>query len=447
MHKVPVHKVLPGHTVILTVTPLDAGLHGGFRPPGDKSISHRAMIFASLAAGCSQLSGLLESEDTLATLHACEQLGAVVERRDGKLFITGTAGKLQPPAGATLDMGNSGTAMRLLAGVLSGQPFDSTLSGDASLNSRPMRRIVAPLQLMGARIEPRGEGTAPLVIRASTGLTGIEYASPVASAQIKSCVLLAGLYASGVTRVTEPCLSRDHTERMLPLFGVKLPAACSVTGGSKLKAAIFDVPGDISSAVFALAAAALVPGSEVTLRHVGLNPTRKGFLDCLQEMGAELQVSAARDQSAEPVGDIRLRFNGRLRAIDVPASRVPDMIDELPLLMALAATADGVTRIRAAAELRVKESDRLAVMAAGLKTLGVELQECPDGIDINGGRVAGGRVASAGDHRCAMSFAVLGLVAGDAVQVESAEYIATSYPGFSEDMNRLGADMQAVVQE
>jgi 3-phosphoshikimate 1-carboxyvinyltransferase len=428
--------------VILTVTPLASGLRGEITPPGDKSISHRALIFSSLASGRSELSGLLESEDTLATLRACEQLGAVVERSSGKIFIDGTGGDLKRPSSNTLDMGNSGTAMRLLAGVLSGQGFDSTLSGDDSLNSRPMRRIVDPLRQMGAHIEPSGQGTAPIAIGASDGLHGIDYRSPVASAQIKSCVLLAGLYASGITHVIEPRLSRDHTERMLPLFGVDLPAACSVTGGSRLKAAKFDVPGDISSAVFPLAAAALIPGSEITLRHVGLNPTRKGFLDCLQEMGADVNIIGRYEQGAEPAGDIRLLFNGPLKGIDVPESRVPDMIDELPLLMALAATATGITRIRGAAELRVKESDRLAVMAAGLEILGVELTEYPDGIDIEGGGIGGGRVESAGDHRCAMSFAVLGLAADTRVDIDGAEYIATSYPGFSQDMNTLGANMR-----
>ena len=427
--------------MILTVEPADSGLQGELTPPGDKSISHRALIFSSLAAGRSELSGLLESEDTLATLRACEQLGAVVERSDGKIYITGTGGQLKPPPDGQLDMGNSGTAMRLLAGVLSGQEFDSTLSGDESLNSRPMGRVVVPLTLMGADISASEAGTAPLLIRGHGGLHGIDYVSPVASAQIKSCVLLAGLFASGTTRVSEPRLSRDHTERMLPLFGVELPAPCSVNGGSTLKATRFAVPGDISSAVFALAAAAMTPGSDVLLRRVGLNPTRTGFLRCLQAMGADLSIINQSAQSTEPVGDIHLVFNGALKAIDVPESLVPDMIDELPLLMALAATASGITRIRGAAELRVKESDRLAVMAAGLRKLGVELTEYPDGMDIKGGKVTGGQVESAGDHRCAMSFAILGLVAAERVRIEEAEFIATSYPGFTSDMRQLGAHM------
>lgn len=428
--------------MILTVEPSSSGLHGEITPPGDKSISHRALIFSSLAAGRSELSGLLESEDTLATLRACEQLGAVVERSPDQIYITGTGGSFKPPSSGILDMGNSGTAMRLLAGVLSGQEFDSTLSGDKSLNSRPMRRIVEPLTMMGADISASESGTAPLVIRASRGLRAIEYVSPVASAQIKSCVLLAGLFASGITRVREPHLSRDHTERMLPIFGVDLPSPCSVKGGSKLKACRFAVPADISSAVFSLAAAAMTPGSDVTVKRVGLNPTRTGFLRCLEAMGANVSILDQAAQSTEPVGDVRLVFSDGLKGIDVPESLVPDMIDELPLLMALAVTASGVTRIRGAAELRVKESDRIAVMATGLRKLGVELQEYPDGVDIRGGKVSGGRVQSAGDHRCAMSFAVLALVASGRIMIGDAEYIATSYPGFTRDMGLLGATMK-----
>jgi 3-phosphoshikimate 1-carboxyvinyltransferase len=428
--------------VILTVEPADSGLQGEVTPPGDKSISHRALIFSSLAKGTSEVSGLLESEDTLATLSACEQLGAKVERSAGKIYITGCGGVFRPPLNGFLEMGNSGTAIRLLAGVLSGQNFEITLSGDDSLNRRPMGRIVVPLTLMGADISTTDSGTAPLMVRPCGGLHGIDYVSPVASAQIKSCVLLAGLFASGTTCVQEPRLSRDHTERMLPLFGVDLPAPCCVNGGSKLQATSFTVPGDISSAVFTLAAAAMTPGSDVILRQVGLNPTRTGFLRCLEAMGADVSIINQSAQSTEPVGDILLRYNPGLKAIDVPESLVPDMIDELPLLMALAATAAGVTRIRGAQELRVKESDRLAVMVAGLRKLGVEVNEYPDGADISGGRVSGGHVESAGDHRCAMSFAVLALVASARVQIEDAEFIATSYPGFVNDLSRLGASMK-----
>jgi len=427
--------------VILTSKPINTGLHGEIVPPGDKSISHRALIFSCLAEGRSEISGLLESEDTLATMKACEQLGAVIERVDEKIFVTGTGGVLQRPPDGFLEMGNSGTAMRLLAGVVSGQQFDCTLSGDESLNRRPMSRIVIPLGLMGASVSASEQGTAPLRIQRVDSLKSIEYRSPVASAQIKSCVLLAGLFASGITRVHEPRLSRDHTERMLPLFGVELPAPCSVAGGSKLMATRFAVPADISSAVFALAAAVMTPGSNVSLKQVGLNPTRTGFLRCLEAMGAKPAISNQNDQSTEPVGDIQLEYCAGLKAIDVPEAVIPDMIDELPLLMALAVTAIGTTRIRGAEELRVKESDRIAVMANGLRNLGVELTEYPDGIDITGGEITGGRVKSAGDHRCAMSFALLGMLASTAVEIEDAEFIATSYPGFKDDMNCLGANM------
>lgn len=425
----------------LTSAIVSGGLHGELTPPGDKSISHRALIFSSLAEGRSRIGGLLMSADTRATLAACRQLGAQIESENGRTRVDGTAGHLQRPPGGLLDLGNSGTAMRLLAGVLCAQSFATTLTGDASLNRRPMRRIVEPLTRMGAGISASGEGTAPLEIVPVGGLRGIEYDSPVASAQVKSCVLLAGLFASGRTCVREPRLSRDHTERMLPLFGVDLPAAGCVNGGARLRPADFDVPGDISSAVFALAAAALVPGSAVVVRNVGLNPTRTGFLTCLEEMGATLNITAVRDRETEPVGDVEVVYSGRLKAIDVPPERVPDMIDELPLLMALAATATGVTRIRGAGELRIKESDRLAVMAAGLRALGVELKEYDEGMDIQGGQLRGGSVDSAADHRCAMSFAVLGLIAAPRVEVSGAEYIATSYPGFAHDVNQLGGDM------
>lgn len=431
--------------MILTSIPIQTGLVGEIIPPGDKSISHRALIFASLASGRSEIRGLLESEDTLATLKACQQLGAVVQRDDENISITGTAGNFKVPSSGCLEMGNSGTAMRLLAGVLCGQGITCKLSGDDSLNARPMSRIVKPLCLMGAGISATEQGTAPLSIDGSKGLKGIDYVSPVASAQIKSCVLLAGLFASGTTHVEEPRLSRDHTERMLPLFGVELAEPGRVRGGSQLRATDFTVPGDVSSAVFVLAAAAMIPGSEVTVRNVGLNPTRTGFFQCLEAMGATISIDGQSSQSGEPVGDIHLVFSGGLSAIDVPEWLVPDMIDEIPLLMALAVTAAGTTRIRGAQELRVKESDRLAVMAAGLKNLGVELTEYNDGVDITGGPVSGGHVDSAGDHRCAMSFAVLGQAASAPVRIDQAEFIATSYPGFIDDMNQLGADLQAGV--
>jgi 3-phosphoshikimate 1-carboxyvinyltransferase len=413
-------------------------------PPGDKSISHRALIFACLAQGPTRVRGLLESADVEATAEACRQLGMQRGREgdDWLLEGVGEAG-LQAPA-APLDMGNSGTAMRLLAGVLAAQAFDSELIGDESLSLRPMRRIVAPLEQMGARISTGPDGRPPLRIHGNPGLRGIQYRSPVASAQVKSCLLLAGLYADGQTSVQEPLPSRDHTERMLPVFGVDLQGACGVQGGSRLRGAELEVPADISSAAFMLVAALLVPGSDLILRNVGLNETRDGILHVLRAMGGDVELLERRRFGNEPVGDLRVRHNGRLRGVDIPVEQVPSLIDELPVILALAATAEGTTRLRGAAELRVKESDRLAVMARGLRTLGVRLEEYEDGMDVEGGKIGGGAVDGAGDHRCAMSFCVLGQVADAAMTVDGCENIDTSYPGFVEDVNRIGGHVDAV---
>lgn len=420
----------------LTAAPPGGPLHGRLRPPGDKSISHRALILAGLAAGQSSVRGLLRSADTLATWRAMEQLGARLSDDDGVVHIEGVGGAGLHKPSAVLDMGNSGTAMRLLAGVLAAQPFDSVLAGDESLSRRPMRRIITPLREMGARIEPAQGSTPPLSVLASDGLHGVHYASPVASAQVKSCVLLAGLYAVGRSSVTEPRASRDHTERMLPLFGVVVDD-CSVQGGSKLKAADIEVPADPSSAAFLAAAALLVPGSELVLTGVGLNPTRTAFFDALRMMGATLELQV-NDGAGEPAGNITVRYSGRLQGIDLPAEKVPAMIDEIPILLALAASAEGVTRIRGAAELRVKESDRLAVMGAGLRRMGIEVTDYPDGIDILGGMPTAANLDAADDHRCAMSFVVLGQAVTDGVRIDGADYIDTSYPGFASDLRQLG---------
>ncbi len=423
-------------------------LRGELTPPGDKSISHRALIFACLAQGESRIGGLLDSADVRATAEACRQLGMQLRREESGHVARGVGDRgLQPPA-APLDMGNSGTAMRLLAGVLAAQSFDSELFGDASLSRRPMKRIVAPLTRMGAIIETAEGGTPPLRIHGTPGLQGIEYESPIASAQVKSCLLLAGLYASGHTTVREPLRSRDHTERMLPAFGVALHGDCGVTGGSRLRGTDVRVPADISSAAFFLVAAALVPGSDLLLRDVGLNDTRDGIIHVLQAMGADLEVYDRRRFGGEWVGDLRIRHNGRLRGIDIPVERVPSLIDELPAILALAATAEGVTRLRGAEELRVKESDRLAVMAHGLETLGVQLRELPDGMDVQGGAtrggaIQGGAVDGAGDHRCAMSFCILGQVASGPVSVDGCENIDTSYPGFVDDLLSVGGSVTA----
>ena len=413
-------------------------------PPGDKSISHRALIFACLAEGASRVRGLLESADVRATANACRQLGMGIRRKQGGWLLDGVGARgLQAPQNA-LDMGNSGTAMRLLAGVLAAQPFESELFGDASLSRRPMRRIVGPLELMGAHIETAPGGMPPLRIDGNPALQGIDYDSPIASAQIKSCLLLAGLYASGHTTVSEPHRSRDHTERMLPAFGVKLHGVCGVRGGSRLRGTELRVPADISSAAFLLAAAALVPGSDLLLRDVGVNETRDGIIHVLRDMGADLEIQDPRSFGDEPVADLRIRYAGRLRGVSIPVARIPTLIDELPVILALAATAEGTTRLRGAAELRVKESDRLAVMARGLRALGVDLEELEDGMDVAGGAVRGGVVDGAGDHRCAMSFCVLGQVADGAVEVEGCENIDTSYPGFVEDLTAVGGNLHAM---
>jgi len=336
--------------MILKVGPAGSPLCGELTPPGDKSISHRAVILASLAVGQSRIEGLLESEDVRATASACCQLGMKTHKDGEAILVDGVGAKgLSAPA-SPLDMGNSGTAMRLLAGVLAAQPFSSELIGDHSLSARPMRRIVHPLSLMGARIQTTDSGTPPLLITGNPQLKGINYVSPVASAQVKSCVLLAGLYAQGETRVSEPRRSRDHTEKMLPSFGVPLVAGCAVSGGSRLTAAQIRVPGDISSAAFFMVAAAMLPDSSLTLINVGLNETRDGIIRVLEAMGADLRVINRRMYGEEPVGDIQIRHNGPLKGIDIPLQWVPSLIDELPIIMALAAVADGITRIRCAEE-------------------------------------------------------------------------------------------------
>lgn len=424
--------------MILLTEPAASSLQGELTPPGDKSISHRALIMSCLAEGQSTVEGLLVSEDVLATASACRQLGMTMRKEGGVLLIDGVGGAGLSAPDAPLDMGNSGTAMRLLAGVLAAQPFRSSLIADPSLSGRPMNRIVHPLSLMGARIETAEDGTPPLTIDGNPGLQGISYQSPIASAQVKSCLLLAGLYAQGETTVSEPLKSRDHTEKMLPVFGVRLRGGCGVSGGSKLKGADIHVPADISSSAFFMVAAALVPDSDLLLRNVGLNETRDGIIHVLEAMGADITIHDRRRFGEEDVGDVRVRYAGRLRGIDIPAELVPSLIDELPVILALSAVAEGTTRLRGAAELRVKESDRIAVMSNGLRTLGVSLTEYPDGVDIEGGAITSGRVDGAGDHRCAMSFAILGQVAPSELQVSGAENISTSYPAFSEDLDRAG---------
>lgn len=416
-------------------------LQGRLRVPGDKSISHRAVMLGALATGTTRVKGFLEGEDSLATLHAFRQMGvSIAGPSDGELRIDGVGlhGLRAPPA--ALDLGNSGTSMRLMAGILAAQAFDSTLTGDGSLLRRPMARITEPLQRMGARISAAENGLPPLTIHGGGSLHAIDYALPVASAQIKSCLLLAGLYATGTTRITEPAPTRDHSERMLQAFAwpIRRDGNCiSVTGGASLTAAELSVPADISSAAFFMVAASIAPGSDMTLVDVGVNPTRTGILHILRLMGANIEILNERHFGAEPVADVRVRY-APLRGIDIPAEYVPLAIDEFPVIFIAAANAEGRTVLTGAAELRVKESDRIAAMADGLQALGVTASPRQDGIEILGGRIGSGKIDSHGDHRIAMAFAMAGLVARGGVLIDDCANVATSFPGFVELAQRAG---------
>ncbi len=421
-------------------------LRGRIRLPGDKSVSHRAIMLGSLAEGVSHVHGFLEGEDTLATAAAFAAMGVHIEAPGISERIVHGVGLhgLKAPAQA-LDCGNAGTAMRLMSGLLCAQAFDSVLTGDASLRKRPMRRVIDPLSLMGAFIESEPGGLPPLRISGGRPLHGIDYRLPVASAQVKSAMLLAGLYAKGSTTVTEPHPTRDYTESMLTAFGVQVErkgASARLSGGGRLQATDIDVPADFSSAAFFLVAASIVPGSELVLEAVGLNPRRTGLLDTLLDMGAAITVSDRRLQGGEWVGDLTVSY-AQLRGIEVPVSRVPDMIDEFPALFVAAALADGDTRVTGAAELRVKESDRIGVMAAGLRALGADIEEHADGALIRGGKsLAGGEVDSATDHRCAMSLGIAALRAREPVRVKDTANVATSFPGFEKLAISIGMEME-----
>ena len=421
-------------------------LHGSVRVPGDKSVSHRALMLAAIAEGSSYISGFLEGEDTRATVAVLSQLGVRIDTPSaGERVVHGVGLHGLRGAARPLDCGNAGTGMRLLAGLLAGQVFDSTLVGDASLSKRPMRRVTDPLALMGARIGTR-DGLPPLQVRGKQQLRGIRYELPVASAQVKSALLLAGLYASGDTEITEPHPTRDYTERMLAAFGWPIaftPGHARLSGGHALRAIDVDVPADFSSAAFFLVAASIVPGSMLRLPGVGLNPRRTGLMQALRLMGADIAIERPREAGGEPVGDLVVR-HAPLHGVELPEALVPDMIDEFPALFIAAAVASGKTTVRGAAELRVKESDRIATMASGLRTLGATIEETPDGAIIHGGRLGGGRVASHLDHRIAMSFAVAGLVAGAPVRIDDCGHVATSFPGFLELANGCGFALQAV---
>ena len=408
-------------------------LNGRIRVPGDKSISHRSIMLGSLAEGTTEVEGFLEGEDALATLQAFRDMGVVIEGpHHGRVTIHGVGLHGLKPAPGPIYLGNSGTSMRLLSGLLAAQSFDSTLTGDASLSKRPMNRVANPLREMGAVIETAPEGRPPMVIRGGHKLKGLTYTMPMASAQVKSCLLLAGLYAEGKTTVTEPAPTRDHTERMLRGFGYPVTvegATASVESGGKLKATHIEVPADISSAAFFLVAASIAEGSELVLEHVGINPTRTGVIDILRLMGADISLENQREVGGEPVADLRVRA-AKLKGIEIPEELVPLAIDEFPVLFVAAACAEGRTVLRGAEELRVKESDRIQVMADGLLALGVKCEPTPDGIIIDGSQIGGGEVHGHGDHRIAMAFSVASLRANAPIRIHDCANVATSFPNF-----------------
>ena len=422
------------------------GLSGKFRVPGDKSISHRAVMLGSLAEGVTEVTGFLEAEDALATLACFQAMGVKIDRlSEGRLRIYGVGlHGLKAPENV-LYVGNSGTSMRLLSGILAGQSFDSVLTGDNSLTKRPMRRVIDPLTLMGAVVNSSDKGTSPLEIKGGQSLEGIQYQMPMVSAQVKSCLLLAGLYANGTTEISEPAVTRDHTERMLKGFGYAVKTegnVVSLRGGGKLEAMSIDVPADISSAAFFLVAASITPNSDITLEHVGVNRTRTGVIDILLKMGADIQLQNERTVGGEKVADIRVR-SSELNGIDVPENLVALAIDEFPVIFIAAAYAKGKTRVTGAEELRVKESDRIQAMADGLQRLGVDAQATIDGMIINGGPVQGGEVESVDDHRIAMAFAVAGLQAEGVIKINNCENVATSFPNFVALASQCGFNLNA----
>lgn len=441
----------PMHSPRFSIAP-GGVLRGRLQVPGDKSISHRALILGAIAEGDSEITGFLEGEDTRATLTAFRRMGVSIEAGGAghvRVRGVGPTGLLAPRE--PLYLGNSGTSMRLLAGVLAGQPFPSELTGDPSLSRRPMARIAVPLSAMGAGIATSGEGTPPLRIRGGDVLSGIDYDMPVASAQVKSCLLLAGLFARGRTCVREPAPTRDHTERMLMGFGYPLdrtgteknspnagiPNRICITGGGRLRGTQVTVPGDLSSAAFFLVGAAIARGSDLVLENVGVNPTRAGVIRVLGMMGADLTLLNERMAGAEPVADIRVR-GGPLKGVRIPPDMVSLAIDEFPALFVAAACAEGETAITGAGELRGKESDRIATMAEGLRGLGVDAEPTADGMVIQGGEPKGGRVDSHGDHRVAMAFAMSGLAARGHVTVEDCANVDTSFPGFADAAAGVG---------
>lgn len=438
-----------------TILPGAKTFQGKFTVPGDKSVSHRSIMFGAIAEGTTHVTGFLEGEDALATLQAFRDMGVSIEGpKNGEVTIHGVGMQgLKAPASA-IYMGNSGTSMRLLAGMLSAQQFDSVMTGDASLTKRPMERIAKPLREMGAQIQTTGErGTPPVSITGAQALKGIHYDLPMASAQVKSGILLAGLWAEGETSVTEPEPTRDHTERMLRAFGYEVKTEgnrISLQGGGKLVGTDIQVPSDISSAAFFMVGAAITENSDVTLEAVGINPTRTGVIEILKQMGADLSVENERIAGGEPIADIRIRGSRTLKGIHVPEDQVPLAIDEFPALFIAAACAEGQTVLTGAAELRVKESDRIQVMADGLKTIGIDCTPTDDGIIIQGKGKAGdwsaiftgGEIESHHDHRIAMSFSMAGLRTSGEIKIVGTETVATSFPTFTELAGVAGLNIQ-----
>jgi 3-phosphoshikimate 1-carboxyvinyltransferase len=412
--------------------------------PGDKSVSHRALMLGSIAEGRTSISGFLAGEDCHATLTAMASMGVHIEQTSPTEVLVqgvGLHGLIEPEN--ELDLGNSGTAMRLMTGILSGQSFTSILTGDESLTSRPMQRVISPLGLMGASIDSN-DGRPPLTVRGKVPLTGIDYTLPVASAQVKSAILLAGLYADGVTTVKEPAVTRDHTERMLNSMGVNVESAngrISITGNQVIRGSDIRVPADLSSASFVILATLLAKQADVLIEGVGVNPTRTGVIDILQAMGGDIRMENARLYGEEPVADIRVR-SSTLHGGPVDARLVSLAIDEFPALFVAAAAAKGSTEFSGIAELRFKESDRIAAMATGLRNLGIRVEESDDGAVVHGGKFTGGRVDSQGDHRVAMSLAVAGTVATDTVTVNDVAAVNTSFPGFAACLTQLGVAIQ-----
>jgi len=416
-------------------------LQGTITVPADKSITHRAIIFSSLAEGDSRVKNPLRAEDCMRTLSAFRIMGVEVEDAGKDILIKGSglAGLKEPED--VIDCGNSGTTARLLCGLLSGQPFFSVLTGDASLRQRPMDRVTAPLSSMGAKFSGRNRGKLlPMAVQGVSSLKAIRYVSPVPSAQVKTAVLLAGLFCDGVTEVVEPGKSRDHTERMLPAYGAGLEIeglSVRLSGRQGLRGMDITVPGDISSAAFFIVAALILPGSEVLIENVGVNPTRTGILDILKNMGGSVGILNRREVSGEPVADIHVRHSP-LKGVTIEGDLVPRAIDEFPAICVAAALADGETRISGVSELRVKESDRIASMAEGLRSMGVDVDESPDGMVISGQeRLLPGVFESRGDHRIAMAMAVAALKADGESKIENAGCIATSYPGFWDSLRSL----------